>query len=43
VGGEALGPEGVWCHKVEECQGGKSVFGEWVGEHPHIGRGREME
>jgi hypothetical protein len=36
VRGEALGPEGHW-----EGQGRKAGMGEWVGEHPHRGRGRE--
>ena len=33
VGGEALGPEGVQCPSVGECQGGSG----WVGAHPHRG------
>ena len=39
-GGEALGPEGVRCPNVGECQGGKIGVGVWVGEYPHRGRGR---
>jgi hypothetical protein len=38
VGGEALGPEGVQCPSVGECQGRKTGAGGWVGEHPHRGR-----
>jgi hypothetical protein len=40
VGREALGPEGVHCHSVGECQGWKMGAGGWVGENPHRGRGR---
>ena len=38
VGGEALGPEGVQCPSIGECQGER--MGEWVEEHPHRGRGK---
>ena len=37
----ALGPVGVRCPSVGECQGGKSEVGGWVGEHPHRGRERD--
>jgi hypothetical protein len=37
---EALGPEGVRCPNVGECQGRKSGVGEWVRLYPHRGRGR---
>jgi hypothetical protein len=37
VGGAALGPEGVRCPSVVECQGGKA--GVWVRKYPHSGRG----
>ena len=30
MGGKALGPEGVRCPNVGECQGGKTGVGEWV-------------
>jgi hypothetical protein len=40
VGEKALGPEGVWCPSVGECQAGKTGVRGWVGEHPHRGRGR---
>jgi hypothetical protein len=36
--GVALGPEGVQCPSVGECQGGKTGVGGW--EHPHRGRER---
>ena len=36
-----LGPEGVRCHGVGECQGGKMEEGRWVGEHSHRSSGRE--
>jgi hypothetical protein len=42
VRGEALGPEGLRCPSVGECQGRKAGVGEWVEEHPHRGRGRGM-
>jgi hypothetical protein len=29
VGEEALGPEGVWCPSVGECQGGRTGIGGW--------------
>ena len=29
MGGEALGPEGVRCPSVEECQGGKMGVDGW--------------
>ena len=29
MGGEALGPEGVQCPSVGECQGGRMGVGEW--------------
>jgi hypothetical protein len=35
-----LGPVEVRCPRIEECQGMKAGVGEWVGEHPHRGRGR---
>jgi hypothetical protein len=38
VGGEALGPEGVQCSSVGECQGGKKGGGGWVWEHPYRGK-----
>ena len=47
VGGVALGPEGVRCRSVGECQGqkagvgGKGGMGGCVGEHPQRGRGME--
>jgi hypothetical protein len=41
VGGAALGPEGIQCPNVGECQGGKMGVGGWVGKHPHRGRGEE--
>jgi hypothetical protein len=31
VGGVALGPEGVQCPNVGECQGGKTKVDRWVG------------
>jgi hypothetical protein len=37
VGGEALGPEGIHCPNVEECQGRKTGV-DGAGEHPHRGR-----
>jgi hypothetical protein len=40
VGGEALGPEGVQCPSVGECQGGNMGVGGWVREHPHRSRER---
>jgi hypothetical protein len=40
VGGEALGPEGVRCSSVGECQGGKTGVGGWLWEDPH--RAREV-
>jgi hypothetical protein len=40
MGGEALGPEGVQCPRVGECQGGKIGMGGWVGLYPHRGRGK---
>jgi hypothetical protein len=33
VGGEALGPEGVQCSSVGECQGEKTGVDGWVKEH----------
>jgi hypothetical protein len=30
VGGEALGPEGVWCPNVWQYQGGRTGVGGWV-------------
>ena len=41
VGGEALGPRGVQCPSIGECQGGKMEEGRWVGEHSHRSSGRE--
>jgi hypothetical protein len=38
VGGAALGPVGVRCLSVGECQGRKAGVGGWVGEHPYRGR-----
>jgi hypothetical protein len=32
VGGVAIGPEGVQCLSVGECQDGKARVGRWVGE-----------
>ena len=29
MGGVALGPEGVRCHSLGECQGGKMGVGGW--------------
>lgn len=43
VRGGVLGPEGVQCPSVGECQGGKARVGEWVGEHPHRDGGEEMD
>jgi hypothetical protein len=40
VKGMVLGPVEVRCPRIEECQGMKAGVGEWVGEHPHRGRGR---
>jgi hypothetical protein len=40
VEGEALGPEGVLCPSVGECQGRESGVGGWVGEHTHRSRGK---
>ena len=40
MGGEALGPEGVRCLRVGECQGWKVRMGVWVEEHTHGSRGR---
>jgi hypothetical protein len=39
VGGEALGPEGVQCHSVGECQGGRMGVGEWGSTLIEAGRG----
>jgi hypothetical protein len=39
VGGEALGPEGVRCPNVGECQGRKTGVGGW-GEHPPRDKGK---
>jgi hypothetical protein len=38
--GEALGPESIQCHSVEECQGGEARVCGWVLEQPHRCRGR---
>jgi hypothetical protein len=40
LGGNGLGPEGVQCPNVGECQGGKMVV--CVEEHPHRGKGKGM-
>jgi hypothetical protein len=40
VGGEALGPEGIQCPSVVECQGRKMGVGGWFGEHIHRDRKR---
>jgi hypothetical protein len=42
MGGQALGPEGVPCPSVGECQGGKTGVGRWLGHHPHRGRREGM-
>jgi hypothetical protein len=41
VGGVTLRPEGVRCPSVWECQGGKTAVGEWIGDHPYRGKGKE--
>jgi hypothetical protein len=38
-----LGPEGVQCPSVEECQGRKARLGGWGGDHPHRGRGGGLD
>ena len=38
--GAALGPEGVRCPSVGECQGWKAGVDGWVGEYPQRGSGR---
>ena len=40
MGGAALGPEGVRCSSVGECQSKKTGVGGWVEEHTHRGRDR---
>jgi hypothetical protein len=40
MGGATLGPEGLRCPSVGECQNWKEGVGELVGEQPHRGRGR---
>jgi hypothetical protein len=40
VGGVTLGPEGVQCPSLEECQGGKVDVGGLVEEQPHRGKGK---
>ena len=40
MGGATLGPEGVCCPSVGECQGGKTGVGGLVGEYPYRSRGR---
>jgi hypothetical protein len=42
VGGAVLGPEGLQCYSVGECQGRKVGVGGLVGEHPHRGMGRRV-
>jgi hypothetical protein len=42
VGGEVIGPEGVQCPSVEECQGRKAGVGEWGSTLIEAGEG-EME
>ena len=39
--GEALGPEGVQCPRVGECQGRKTGAGEWMGRGALSQRQRE--
>jgi hypothetical protein len=39
VGGVALGPEGVGCPSVGECQGGKVQVGGWVSNLIEAGGG----
>jgi hypothetical protein len=34
MGGVALGPVGVQCPSIEECQGRKTGVGRWVGGAP---------
>ena len=41
VGGEDLGPEGVQCPSVGECQGRRTGVGGSVGAHPHRCRRRD--
>jgi hypothetical protein len=43
VGGEALGPEGVRCPSVGECQRGKTGVGGWMGSTLIEAGGGEME
>jgi hypothetical protein len=39
VGEAALGPEGVRCPNVGECQDRETGVGGWLEEHPHRSRG----